>query len=227
MTWWQSLLLIPYCLALGLLLLYGSHRYLIVRLYYRNRRAAPKPHDPPDPWPSVTVQLPVYNERYVVERLIRSVARLDYPGDRLEVQVLDDSTDDTADIAQACVEALRRDGRAISHVRRGDREGFKAGALAEGLKTAGGEFIAVFDLPAHAQVSHRAPRGHLAGQTLPARKDLHAARRAGPQRLLRRADRLLRAAGDLFPDPLPDDLRVRVSLRRRDVHLAGEEARSA
>lgn len=132
MAWWQSLLLIPYCLALGLLLLYGSHRYLIVRLYYRNRHNAPKPCNPPDPWPSVTVQLPVYNERYVVERLIRSVAGLDYPGDRLEVQVLDDSTDDTADLAQACVEALRRDGHAISHVRRGGREGFKAGALAEG-----------------------------------------------------------------------------------------------
>ncbi|OGG46020.1 MAG: glycosyl transferase family 2 [Candidatus Handelsmanbacteria bacterium RIFCSPLOWO2_12_FULL_64_10] len=145
MTWWQSLLLIPYCLALGLLLLYGSHRYLIVRLYYRNRHGVPKPHSPPDPWPSVTVQLPVYNERYVVERLIRSVAGLDYPGDRLEIQVLDDSTDDTADIAQACIEALRRDGHAVSHVRRGGREGFKAGALAEGLKTAGGEFIAVFD----------------------------------------------------------------------------------
>ncbi len=145
MAWWQSILLIPYCVVLGLLLIYGAHRGFVVHLYYRNRHRTPKPPAPPDAWPTVTVQLPVYNERYVVERLIRSVARLDYPGDRLEVQVLDDSTDDTADIAQACVEALRRDGRAISHVRRGDREGFKAGALAEGLKTAGGEFIAVFD----------------------------------------------------------------------------------
>ena len=145
MTWWQSLLLVPYCLALGLLLIYSFHRFWIVRLYYRNRLRTPESPGLPDPWPTVTVQLPIYNERYVVERLIRSVARMDYPRDRLEIQVLDDSTDDTVEIARACIEALRRDGFAIAHVRREGREGFKAGALAEGLKTARGEFIAVFD----------------------------------------------------------------------------------
>ena len=145
MTWWQKLLLIPYCTALGILLVYGAHRFFIVRLYYRNRGHAPKPPPPPDAWPRVTVQLPVYNERYVVERLIRAVADLDYPKERLEIQVLDDSTDDTTDIAEGCVAALRRDGHRIIHVRRGTREGFKAGALAEGLRTAEGEFVAIFD----------------------------------------------------------------------------------
>ncbi len=145
MSWWQSILLIPYCIALGISIIYGSHRYFIVRLYYRNRRHGPTAQPPPDNWPTVTVQLPIYNERYVVERLIRSVAGLDYPKDRLEIQVLDDSTDDTTGIAGACVEALRDEGCAVTHVRRGTREGFKAGALTEGLRTARGEFIAVFD----------------------------------------------------------------------------------
>ncbi|OGG54800.1 MAG: glycosyl transferase family 2 [Candidatus Handelsmanbacteria bacterium RIFCSPLOWO2_12_FULL_64_10] len=145
MAWWQSTLLILYCIVLGLLLIYGAHRGFIVHLYYRNRHRTPEPPAPPDVWPTVTVQLPVYNERYVVERLIRSVAAMDYPRDRLDIQILDDSTDDTAQIAETCVEALRREGYRVFHVRRGSREGFKAGALAEGLKTAGGEFIAVFD----------------------------------------------------------------------------------
>lgn len=145
MSWWQSILLIPYCIALGISIIYGFHRYSIVRLYYRNRRQVPTAPPPPDDWPTVAVQLPIYNERYVMERLIRAVAQMDYPKDRLEIQVLDDSTDDTTEIAGACVEALQGEGCAVAHVRRGTREGFKAGALAEGLKTARGEFIAVFD----------------------------------------------------------------------------------
>jgi cellulose synthase/poly-beta-1,6-N-acetylglucosamine synthase-like glycosyltransferase len=131
--------------TLLVLALYGLHRYLLVFLFlrHRDRRAV----SPPEPraWPSVTVQLPVYNERYVVGRLIDAVASLDYPRAALEIQVLDDSTDDTQEIVAARVGALRKEGVDIHHVRRGERRGFKAGALAEGLARARGEFIAVFD----------------------------------------------------------------------------------
>ena len=87
MTWWQSVLLIFYCIALGTLLIYGAHRYFIVRLYYRNCHRTPRSPAPPDAWPTVTVQLPIFNELYVVERLLNSVAALDYPRELLQVQV--------------------------------------------------------------------------------------------------------------------------------------------
>ena len=93
----------------------------------------------------VTLQLPIYNEYYVVERVIEAACRLEYPADRLEVQVLDDSTDETMHLAAATVERMRRMGHDVTHVRRGDRDGFKAGALAHGLRTARGEFIAILD----------------------------------------------------------------------------------
>lgn len=94
--------------------------------------------------PRVTVQLPLYNEHYVAERLLRAVSALDYPRNRLQVQVLDDSTDDTSAIIARFLESLPED-LDVQHLRRGGREGFKAGALAHGLETATGEFIAVFD----------------------------------------------------------------------------------
>jgi cellulose synthase/poly-beta-1,6-N-acetylglucosamine synthase-like glycosyltransferase len=93
----------------------------------------------------VTVQLPIYNEMYVVKRLLRAVAHLDYPRDKLQVQVLDDSTDESTWLARACVEQYRAQGLDIVHLRRQDRRGYKAGALAEALKTAEGEFLAIFD----------------------------------------------------------------------------------
>ena len=96
-------------------------------------------------WPVVTVQLPVYNERYVVERLIDAMAAFDYPKEQLEIQVLDDSTDETVDIITEKVAYYQAKGLDIKHVRRPDRKGFKAGALAYGLATARGEFIAIFD----------------------------------------------------------------------------------
>jgi cellulose synthase/poly-beta-1,6-N-acetylglucosamine synthase-like glycosyltransferase len=96
-------------------------------------------------WPQVTVQLPVYNELYVVQRLIDAVARLDYPRQRLQVQVLDDSTDETTRLARARVAHYRAQGLDIELIHRRDRRGFKAGALARGLVTARGEFIAIFD----------------------------------------------------------------------------------
>ncbi|HET9794894.1 MAG TPA: glycosyltransferase, partial [Thermoanaerobaculia bacterium] len=94
-------ILASYYLVLLALAVYGFHRMMMVYLYYRNRAAAPVPPGPLTPLPKITVQLPVYNERYVIERLISAVAALDYPRELLEIQVLDDSTDDTADIARA------------------------------------------------------------------------------------------------------------------------------
>ena len=98
----------------------------------------------PQNLPRVTVQLPVYNERFVVARLIRAVAELDYPPEQLEVQVLDDSTDDTSEIIAQTLAELPP-GPRFHHIQRGDRTGFKAGALATGLTSATGEFIAIFD----------------------------------------------------------------------------------
>ncbi|HEY7159699.1 MAG TPA: glycosyltransferase, partial [Acidobacteriota bacterium] len=95
--------------------------------------------------PRVTVQLPIYNEMYVVERLIDAVCNIDYPLDRFEVQVLDDSTDETQQIARHIVERHKNNGIDIQYLRRPNREGFKAGALAFGLTQAKGEFIVVFD----------------------------------------------------------------------------------
>src|SRR2546428_8112616 len=108
----------------------------------RSRRAPPGAPPLPDPPPYVTVQLPLFNERYVAARLVRAVAAFDYPAERLEIQVLDDSTDDTPEIVAGVVAELRERGVQVAHCRRAVRTGFKAGALAEGLASAQGEFIA-------------------------------------------------------------------------------------
>src|SRR5262249_10517037 len=127
--------------------LYGLHRYWILYLYYRYYKWAPPRTTPAvtAAWPVVTIQLPVYNERYVVERLIDSVCALDYPRERMEIQVLDDSQDDTREIAAAKVRAMRAQGFDIAYLHRSNREGYKAGALQAGLTVARGEFIAIFD----------------------------------------------------------------------------------
>jgi len=96
-------------------------------------------------WPPVTVQLPIFNEKYTVERLLQAVTRLDYPADRLQIQVLDDSTDDTVDLVGKLVEEYKRCGVNIELIHRVDRKGYKAGALENGLRTAAGELIAIFD----------------------------------------------------------------------------------
>jgi cellulose synthase/poly-beta-1,6-N-acetylglucosamine synthase-like glycosyltransferase len=114
-------------------------------LYYRHKYNLPTPLGRFEAPPRVTVQLPLFNEMNVVERLIGAVARLDYPRDRLQIQVLDDSTDETTLIARRCVEHWRSEGLDIQHVHRTNRDGFKAGALENGLGSATGEFVAVFD----------------------------------------------------------------------------------
>jgi cellulose synthase/poly-beta-1,6-N-acetylglucosamine synthase-like glycosyltransferase len=133
-----------YLVTVAGLALYGFNTLLLSGLFLRHRRQASKA-PPPKEWPSVTVQLPIFNERLVVERLIDAVASLDYPRDRLSIQVLDDSTDETTVLAQARVAYHQSRGVNIVHVQRKDRTGFKAGALAHGLAVAPGDFIAVFD----------------------------------------------------------------------------------
>src|SRR6202011_4979637 len=112
---------------------YGVHRYFIIYLFLTNRKGSSVPAGHFRQLPKVTVQLPIFNEVYVVERLLRSVSELDYPRDLLQIQVLDDSTDDTREVTASCAEALRRRGFDVQLIRRVDRTGFKAGALAVGL----------------------------------------------------------------------------------------------
>lgn len=134
-----------YVLALVLLCTFGAHRFYLARLFKKYKRSKTDPAGSFSRLPRVTIQLPVYNEMYVVERLIASVCRMDYPEDLLDIQVLDDSTDDTTLIAKRCVDRLRDLGTDITYIHRDNRQGYKAGALEEGLKNAKGEFIAIFD----------------------------------------------------------------------------------
>lgn len=133
-----------YASAAALLTAYTLGYVVLLVVYLRHRRRA-VPTPPLTDYPTVTVQLPIYNERYVVGRLLEAVARLDYPRDRLTVQVLDDSDDDTRAIVARGVARLRREGLNIAHIRRPDRRGYKAGALAHGLTLTDAELIAVFD----------------------------------------------------------------------------------
>jgi cellulose synthase/poly-beta-1,6-N-acetylglucosamine synthase-like glycosyltransferase len=129
-----------------ILAFYGIHRYQLVYLYYKHRRNAAK--EPPkhfEQLPRVTVQLPIFNEQFVIDRLIDACCHLDYPRELLEIQVLDDSTDETKEVARSLVEQYRNAGNPIVYIHREDRYGFKAGALDHGLKTATGEFVAIFD----------------------------------------------------------------------------------
>ncbi|MBZ5514760.1 MAG: glycosyltransferase family 2 protein [Acidobacteriia bacterium] len=138
-------ILIPYFTILVILSVYGLHRYYLTYLFLKSRRNLPKPLKEFAQLPRVTVQLPIFNERYVVERLLEAASRLDYPRELLEIQVLDDSTDETRLVASRLVSEYARAGCPMSYHYRTNREGFKAGALAEGLKKATGEFIAIFD----------------------------------------------------------------------------------
>ena len=140
-------ILILYFTLLITLSVYGAYRIKQVMDFWRYRRFTPQPKArfSAAELPQVTVQLPLFNEVYVVERLISAVAALDYPRERLEIQVLDDSTDETEELARAVVERYRQEGFRICYIHREDRSGFKAGALENGLKTAKGELVAIFD----------------------------------------------------------------------------------
>jgi cellulose synthase/poly-beta-1,6-N-acetylglucosamine synthase-like glycosyltransferase len=127
---------------------YGFHNLLIAILYLQ--RGMPikpgKTNRPPmKEWPKVTLQLPIFNEKYTIERLLSSITQLEYPADRLQIQVLDDSTDDTAELTRQLVEGYKARGVNIDWIHREDRTGYKAGALHEGLASATGEFIGIFD----------------------------------------------------------------------------------
>ncbi|MGH9409741.1 MAG: cellulose synthase family protein [Vicinamibacterales bacterium] len=142
----ETLILVLYFFVLSILAIYGWHRYYLVYLYMKNRDKAPASVQPPlATLPRVTIQLPIYNEMYVADRLIDTVCEMDYPRDLLEIQVLDDSTDETTEIAELAVRRHAASGFAIAYLHRIDRRGYKAGALEAGLRKAHGDFIAIFD----------------------------------------------------------------------------------
>jgi len=145
LPWPWTLAVLMFAAVQLLLLLYSAHRVVTLRRWNQARRRSRVLPLEPAIWPAVTVQLPVFNEREVVERLIDAVAALDYPPDRLQIQVLDDSTDETPERARARVERWRARGVDIELYHRPNRTGFKAGALAAGLECSTGEIVVVFD----------------------------------------------------------------------------------
>jgi cellulose synthase/poly-beta-1,6-N-acetylglucosamine synthase-like glycosyltransferase len=145
MTPAETLVLATYFFVLVILAVYGWHRYYLVYLYMKHKDRQPLPARALDSLPRVTVQLPIYNEMYVADRLIDAVCELDYPRELLEIQVLDDSTDETRASAEQAVRRNAARGVDITYTHRIDRRGFKAGALEAGLAIAKGEYIAIFD----------------------------------------------------------------------------------
>src|SRR5258708_37489927 len=132
MTPSETLILATYFFVVIILAVYGWHRYYLVYVYMKNRGKEPKAIVPLDPMPAVTIQLPLYNEMYVADRLIEAVCAIDYPRELLEIQVLDDSTDETCSIADRAVRRHAAQGVDIKYYHRADRTGYKAGALEAG-----------------------------------------------------------------------------------------------
>jgi cellulose synthase/poly-beta-1,6-N-acetylglucosamine synthase-like glycosyltransferase len=145
MTASETLILATYFFVLVILAVYGWHRYYLVYLYMKNKGLQPVPFGVLDALPQVTIQLPIYNEMYVADRLIDAVCLIDYPRELLEIQVLDDSTDETRSVAEQAVRRQAARGVDITYIHRTDRTGYKAGALEAGLKVAKGDFVAIFD----------------------------------------------------------------------------------
>ncbi|MBI5725539.1 MAG: glycosyltransferase [Planctomycetes bacterium] len=148
MSWTElvhTIFISVYTIMLVLVSIYGFHRYVLVFLYYRHRAKAPSPAGQFQELPAVTIQLPMYNEPLVVQRIIEKTCGIKYPREKLQVQVLDDSTDQTCELAKQAVEKARQQGYDVEYIHREDRTGYKAGALANGMKTAKGEFITIFD----------------------------------------------------------------------------------
>ena len=147
-NWFSAVLTTVYFGILSMVALYGFHRYVLVYLYVKHRDVRHLPHKQytESELPAITVQLPMFNEDAVAERCIDATCKIDYPRDRLQIQVLDDSTDaEAADIARLACERWAATGVDIVYLHRNNREGFKAGALQEGLKSASGEYVAIFD----------------------------------------------------------------------------------
>ena len=141
----EEIILFAYIASLTVLFVFGSHGFIMIYYYLKYRDKRIHTAAPVSTYPVVTMQLPVYNELYVVGRLIDSSCAMVYPKDKLEIQVLDDSTDQTVEIVRERVERFSRLGFDIKHVQRSNRVGFKAGALKDGLASARGEYIAIFD----------------------------------------------------------------------------------
>lgn len=141
----DEIVLISYFVSLSILFVFGCHGFIMMYYHRKYKAESPVPQQDTFREAMVTIQLPLFNELYVVERLIDYVCEIDYPKDKLEIQVLDDSTDETVEIVAHAVARKAAEGFDIKHVRRANREGFKAGALKEALKTAKGEFVAIFD----------------------------------------------------------------------------------
>jgi cellulose synthase/poly-beta-1,6-N-acetylglucosamine synthase-like glycosyltransferase len=145
MTLAESLILASYFFVLVILAVYGWHRYYMVYLYMKHKHEVPVPKAHFDELPVVTIQLPLFNEMYVVDRLVDAVCAIDYPREKLEIQVLDDSTDETCAIAENAVRRHAAAGIDIKYIHRTDRSGYKAGALEAAMHVARGNFIAIFD----------------------------------------------------------------------------------
>jgi cellulose synthase/poly-beta-1,6-N-acetylglucosamine synthase-like glycosyltransferase len=145
-NWFDAAMLLPYFAVMILLSFYGIHRYTMCYQYFKYRRNAnPVPPRRFDELPTVTIQLPIFNEQFVIDRLLEAVCSIEYPREKLEIQVLDDSTDETREVAAAIVERYAALGHPIVHIHRTNRHGFKAGALDAGLQISKGEFVAIFD----------------------------------------------------------------------------------
>jgi cellulose synthase/poly-beta-1,6-N-acetylglucosamine synthase-like glycosyltransferase len=145
-NWFDLTLLIPYFAVMIVLSIYGIHRYTLCYIYYKYRRNYnPNPVAYFEELPRVTVQLPIFNEQFVIDRLIEAVCAMEYPHEKLEIQVLDDSTDETTAVASDIVDRYAAMGHPIVYIHRTNRHGFKAGALDAGLKVAKGEYVAIFD----------------------------------------------------------------------------------
>jgi len=146
LDWFDLLLLIPYFTLMGVLSIYGFHRFAIIRGYLKTKRKTPlEPAARFAELPFVTVQLPLFNERNVVDQLLEAALKIEYPRDRFEIQVLDDSTDDTHPYTEALCARLKAQGHPVEYLHRVNRVGYKAGALHEGMKTAKGDLFAIFD----------------------------------------------------------------------------------
>ena len=143
------IILITYIVSLSILFIFGSHGFNMIYYYFKTFKKRKENLSPEDliltEYPMVTIQLPLYNERYVITRLIDAALRIEYPKDRVEFQILDDSTDDTTEIIEKHIQQYIEQGYDIQHIHRTNRKGFKAGALKVGLETAKGEFVAIFD----------------------------------------------------------------------------------